>query len=147
MKFFTDKQPWYVTGLAFDCQECGKCCAGPEEGYVWVKEADIKAIAADLGISVDEMRDKYVRKVGRRMSLKENPANNDCVFLVPNESGGEGCKVYNSRPIQCRTWPFWQSNVETPEDWMEAGVRCCGINRGKLYDTEHIVEQVDATKG
>ena len=31
-----DEKPWYASGLAFECTQCGDCCSGPEEGYVWV---------------------------------------------------------------------------------------------------------------
>ncbi len=138
MFFFEDKPPWYINGLAFECTGCGGCCAGPEEGYIWVTDYEIAAIAAELRISEAEMRKKYVRKVGRRMTLVERKDNNDCIFLVTDGSGGRKCSVYSSRPMQCRTWPFWPSNVRNPETWALAGMRCPGINRGRMHSCEDI---------
>ncbi|MFP4105768.1 MAG: YkgJ family cysteine cluster protein [Phycisphaerae bacterium] len=141
MKIFSRQAPWYVAGLAFECTGCGNCCAGPEEGYVWVKDADIAAIARVLGISNQEMRDQYVRKVGRRYSLVEKP-NRDCIFLQADpDTGTRGCKVYGARPTQCRTWPFWPSNLASADDWCEAAMRCPGINRGERFEFDHIEQQ------
>jgi len=106
MKIFA-RTPWYVGGLAFECQECGRCCAGPEEGYVWVTLDDIATIANHLRIPLPEMQRRYVRRVGDRFSLTEHPGSNDCVFLRTDPDGQRRCRVYSVRPVQCRTWPFW----------------------------------------
>ena len=39
---------WYAGGLYFACRECGGCCAGPTEGYIWVTEPEIELIAKHL---------------------------------------------------------------------------------------------------
>ncbi|HUT01214.1 MAG TPA: YkgJ family cysteine cluster protein [Phycisphaerae bacterium] len=137
MKLYA-KTPWYLGGLAFECAQCGRCCQGPEEGYVWVTRDDIEAIAAHLRIPVDQMDRKYVRKVGWRYSLVERADNRDCIFLEADGDGRILCRIYSVRPVQCRTWPFWTTNLTTPEEWAGAGLRCPGINRGKLFDYDHI---------
>jgi len=138
MRFFRKKPPWYAAGLAFECARCGNCCAGPIEGYVWVSPADIAAIARDLGISQAEVSKKYVRRVGRRFSLIERDGNNDCIFLVGDGQGGRQCRIYRVRPTQCRTWPFWKSNLRSPASWAAAGMRCPGINTGPLVTSDEI---------
>lgn len=117
-------QPWYKDGLRFKCTGCGKCCTGTP-GYVWVSPAEAEALAAHLQISVEEFIKKYTRRVGDRLSLTErkNQGNYDCVFLE-----GKRCTVYESRPKQCRTYPWWPENVSSKEEWEEEGVRCEGIN-------------------
>ena len=137
MSIFTRKSPWYVAGLAFECAQCGRCCAGPQEGYVWASRPQILGIADHLGISVDQMMRQYVRKVGARLSLKERPGNNDCVFLTDGPDG-RGCSVYPVRPTQCRAWPFWSGNLSSPQAWSAAAMRCPGINRGRLFDRDEI---------
>ncbi|MCE5325080.1 MAG: YkgJ family cysteine cluster protein [Planctomycetaceae bacterium] len=146
MDSHTDTAPWYFTGLAFECTACGRCCAGPDEGYVWVTEADIKAIADYLHITPQEMRRKYVRTVGRRQSLVEFKRTHDCVFLTPETQGTRTCRIYPVRPIQCRTWPFWSSNLLHPDTWAEAGARCAGINRGHNLSPEEIDERRRSTR-
>ena len=148
MRFGPDanKAPWYSGGLAFDCQGCGDCCAGPQEGYVWITQDDAEAIAAHLKITVQEMMNRHVRKIGKRMSLIEDPQTKDCEFLQIASDGQRKCSIYSLRPTQCLTWPFWPSNIRRPDDWAEAGSRCCGINRGKLHGLDHIETRSDATR-
>ena len=56
--------------------------------------------------------------------------NGDCVFF---DGKTRKCTVYDARPRQCRTWPFWDSNVRTPEAWAETCEVCPGSGKGKLY--------------
>jgi Fe-S-cluster containining protein len=72
---------------------------------------------------------KFVRNVGARRSLVEY-SDGDCIFLDPKT---RGCSVYEVRPKQCRTWPFWPSNLESPSKWGQAAKSCPGCNKGKLY--------------
>ncbi len=145
-KIFAKSPPWYLTGLAFECQECGRCCAGPAEGYVWVTDEEIARIAEHLGMNEETFRKQHVRKVGRRQSLKEVSATKDCCFLAPrSETGAKGCSIYPVRPAQCRTWPFWPSNIDSPDSWAFAGTRCPGINRGKLFIAEEVARRARRT--
>jgi Fe-S-cluster containining protein len=118
-------KPWYKDGLRFKCTGCGQCCTG-SPGYVWVSPSEAEAIAKKLNISIEEFVKRYTRRVGNRLSLIEKRQENnnyDCVFLQ-----GKRCTIYDARPKQCRTYPWWSENVQTPEDWKEEGVRCEGIN-------------------
>lgn len=130
-------EPWYKEGLRFKCTQCGDCCTGAP-GYVWVNQAEIEAIAAVVGESdVEAFEEEYVRKIGIRRSLREFP-NGDCVFF-DNEK--RKCTVYGARPRQCRTWPFWDSNLKSPAAWAETCEVCPGSGKGKLYQIEHIDSQ------
>ena len=102
---------WYRDGLAFTCTQCGKCCTGAP-GFVWVDDAEIEAIAKRLGEPVEQVKAVYAMKARRGMSLREK-ANGDCIFYDRKK----GCTIYDIRPKQCRTWPFWESNIDTPEAW------------------------------
>lgn len=126
-------QPWYQNGLKFECSQCGDCCTGGP-GYVWVNDEEIATLAAETKMDLAEFEAVYVRKVGFRKSLREYP-DGDCVFLNPDS---RGCDVYSARPRQCRTWPFWDSNIRTPDDWEETCRVCPGSGTGKLYSLEEI---------
>ncbi len=145
MGLFSRKEPWYVAGLAFECVGCGRCCAGPEEGYVWTTTREIAAIAEHLGISEDRLYERYVRKVGRRYSLIEREDNHDCIFLEGESPTGGKCRIYPVRPKQCRTWPFWPANLRGPGAWAMAALRCKGINRGPLHTYDEIEAKRKAT--
>jgi len=131
-----DKKPWYHAGLKFECTQCGDCCTGAP-GYVWVNKEEIAGLADLLKLEVAEFERRYVRQVGIRKSLIEFP-NGDCVFL---HSESRGCQVYEARPRQCRTWPFWNSNLASPEAWQRTAQHCPGCNRGKLVTLEKIEAQ------
>src|SRR4051794_15739050 len=128
--------PWYHAGLQFTCTGCGDCCSGAP-GNVWVNNEEIVALAAAVGVGVEVFEDQYVRRVGARKSLKELP-NGDCVFL---DGQTRKCTVYGVRPRQCRTWPFWDSNLKTPEHWKQTCAVCPGSGRGRLYQLEEIESQ------
>lgn len=123
---------WYAQGLRFACQACGRCCGGAP-GYVWVDEQDLAAMAALLGLPAADFERVYVQRLGRGKSLREK-ANYDCVLL----DGRGRCTLYEVRPLQCRTWPFWPSNLRTPRDWEQAARRCRGIGQGPVYRYEQI---------
>jgi uncharacterized protein len=129
--------PWYHAGLRFTCTQCGDCCTGTP-GHVWVNNEEIVALAAATGKDVEEYEDQFVRRVGARKSLKELP-NGDCVML---DAQSRKCTVYGARPRQCRTWPFWDSNLKSPEDWKHTCAVCPGSGRGEL----HTIEQIDAQR-
>jgi hypothetical protein len=131
-----DGQPWYQDGLKFKCTGCGDCCTGAE-GFVWVNKQEIEALAAELGMDVAKFESRYVRQIGVRKSLKEY-RNGDCVFF---DNKTRKCKVYQVRPRQCRTWPFWDSNLRSQEAWAETCRVCPGSGKGRLYQLEEIQEQ------
>jgi len=115
-------KPWYKDGLKFKCTQCGHCCTG-SPGYVWVTDAEIETMSRRLKLSVQEFCDKYVRVVFGKKSLREHPKTYDCVFLK-----GKQCTLYEARPQQCRQFPWWPHNLESPEAWKEAAKGCEGIN-------------------
>jgi Fe-S-cluster containining protein len=149
------KQPWYADGLSFTCTCCGNCCTGGP-GFVWMSDEEIVRLAEHLGLSREETFKKYCRKLGQKVSLKEkrNPQGNyDCIFLteLPAEKikgkvtlPRRVCGIYAVRPLQCRTWPFWDGNLASRQQWEEAAKRCPGMNTGKHYSRERIEALRDA---
>jgi Fe-S-cluster containining protein len=131
------KSCWYVGGLHFECVQCGNCCSGPAEGYIWVTRPEIDLIAAFLKMTPGHVRQQYTQRLGFRTTIIEQPVTNDCVFLQ-EENGQKQCMIYPVRPSQCRNWPFWPSNLTSPAAWNQATKKCCGINRGGLYSFKQI---------
>jgi Fe-S-cluster containining protein len=135
-----DASPWYSGGLAFECTRCGHCCTGAP-GYVWVRDAEIARLAEHLGMTREAFSRRFVRQVGPRRSLIERD-NGDCVFWDRQD----GCTVYEARPEQCRTWPFWPENIESQRAWERAGRKCPGIDRGAYFSVEQIEEAARRTR-
>jgi len=132
--------PWYRDGLRFECTRCGHCCTGAP-GFVWVNDEETQAIADFLGEEHDDVVAFYTRRLERGRSLRER-ANGDCVFY----EAGAGCTIYSVRPRQCRTWPFWESNVQSPEAWDETRRICPGSGKGELIGAEEITRRLKVIK-
>ena len=121
---------WYKDGLRFECQRCGNCCRG-EPGTIWINKREIKETSALMGISKNQFAERYIRIINGRISLQEH-GNGDCIMY------NDGCKIYETRPLQCKTFPFWKSNLGNTADWEEQGKTCPGIGKGKLHTVEEI---------
>jgi Fe-S-cluster containining protein len=132
--------PWYQDGLRFECTRCGKCCSG-FPGFVWVNETELQAIAEFRGQPLEEVIGLYARYVNGRRSLRDN-LKDDCIFYDP----ASGCTIYPVRPRQCRTWPFWESNVQSPETWEKTQTACPGAGNGELIPAEEITRRLKVIK-
>jgi len=145
------QHPWYADGLKFTCTQCGNCCTGGP-GFVWISEQEIERLAEFLNLTPRQVLARYCRKVGSRWSLKERRTSEglyDCIFLAeqPGPAAGpreldrnqsiplrrRGCSIYPVRPLQCRTWPFWDTNLSSKETWERASRRCPGMGRGSRH--------------
>ena len=135
-QLFGTPRPWFSPGLRFRCTQCGNCCTG-DPGYVWVNQQEVAQIARFLGMALQEVYRRYTRRVGVRHSLVEFP-NGDCVFFDPKR---RRCRIYPVRPRQCRSWPFWISNLRTPQDWQRTCQQCPGCGQGELVALEEILHQ------
>ena len=129
--------PWFDDGLRFKCTGCGKCCTG-SPGYVYLSLADLERLAEHFQCTNQEFIAKYGRQVEEQYSLLESETTYDCVFLKDKQ-----CSVYEARPTQCRTFPWWIYNLRDSHDWEEAGKRCEGINHkdAPIVDSLHIQTQ------
>lgn len=133
------------TGLRFSCTLCGNCCSGPE-GYVLVSETESRALAKRLGLSHDDFLARYTHVMSEGRSLIERKVTlpgrgtvRDCIFLDRATIPGKAvCGVYEDRPAQCRTWPFWPSVVKSKATWERAKRTCPGIDKGTFYPVEQI---------
>ena len=145
----TEHEPeWYADGLRFACTQCGNCCTGPP-GFVLFNEDEAAAMAKKLGVTEAQFYRRFARQVGQRWSLTEHKTVHgyDCVFLDRESAPGRAiCRLYEARPGQCRTWPFWRENLETPESWESArqSTPCPGMGQGPVIPIESIRIQRDA---
>ncbi len=90
-----------------ECEACGgNCCIG-ESGYIWINKLEIEALSKYLNLDVDKFVSIYLNKIGYKYSIKEVKLAQDnfacCFFDLDKRQ----CSIYEYRPIQCRTFPFW----------------------------------------
>jgi len=90
------------------CAMCeGNCCIG-ESGYIWINKQEIEELSKYLKISIEKLYEQYLFKVDYKYSIREkviSQNNYACVFFDLDK---KQCSVYNARPTQCRTFPFWE---------------------------------------
>ena len=133
---------WYAQGLRFRCTQCGNCCTGPA-GTVWFDEAEGRRMADALGVDEKTFYRRYAHQVEGRWSLREHetPHGFDCVFLDRTSQAGKAlCSIYQARPAQCRTWPFWPENLRSRGVWqaVKRNTPCPGMDTGALVPVERI---------
>ena len=101
------------------CASCGgRCCTG-ESGNIWINKEEIIKLADLLEIEVEELKKIYLKKVVYKYSIREYMTEEfgyACAFFDIQK---QMCSVYEARPQQCRTFPFWDSfkqNIQEVKD-------------------------------
>ncbi|MDA3078083.1 YkgJ family cysteine cluster protein [Campylobacter sp. JMF_06 NA1] len=105
------------------CESCGgKCCTG-ESGYIWINDAEIEKLSEFMGIDKANFICVFLERVGNKFSIKEKPYLDGmaCVFF---DEKHRNCGIYEYRPNQCRTFPFWEYFKEHKD---ELEKECIGV--------------------
>jgi hypothetical protein len=124
---------WWQDGVRFQCQGSGKCCVSHGEfGFVYLTLEDRQRMAAVLKLTTATFTRRYCKKTDGVFHLKDLDRP-ECVFLEKKR-----CTVYEARPMQCRTWPFWPE-VMNPKAWAkDVKAFCPGVGKGPLIKAEEI---------
>lgn len=121
--------------MRFDCTRCSRCCRH-EPGFVFLTKDDLSRLVKAVGVPETAFLARYTKRVRlgttERVSLNEKK-NYDCVFWE-----NDGCSVYEARPLQCRSYPFWISNVDAEASWERTARECPGIGLGPIHTREEI---------
>lgn len=144
--FATPDAPEGGNGLRFGCTMCGNCCTGVP-GYVLITDDETVALAKRFKLTVTAFIERYTHMLSEGRSLIERKTRfgYDCIFLDREKIPGKAvCGVYEDRPKQCRTWPFWPSNLSSRRAWLEAKRKCPGMDSGKLVPLTQIRIQRDS---
>lgn len=99
-------------------------------------------------MSLKAFRRDYTQDTAMGPSLAEveTEHGHDCVFLDRESIPGKAiCSIYNARPAQCRTFPWWPENLRSRQAWQRAGRHCEGIGRGDVVPIERIRIERDRT--
>jgi Fe-S-cluster containining protein len=130
-----EKELFYVDGLNFSCKRCSSCCRY-DQGFVYLSQKDLNKLTSVLKMDEKSVINAYCRWVTNWngdavLSLKEK-SNYDCILW------DSGCTVYNERPLQCVTFPFWDSIIADEKCWESAAKSCPGMNSGELHTMTEI---------
>jgi Fe-S-cluster containining protein len=134
------KPAWWSAGIRFECTGSGRCCVSRGEyGFVYLTREDRRRLANHLGLAPAEFRRRFCGKTEGLWHLADLPAASACRFL-----DGTRCTVYEARPTQCRTWPFWPENMDAKKWDADVAAFCPGVGRGRLWteaEIRAVVEQ------
>jgi hypothetical protein len=80
-------------------------------------------MAGTKKMDLTEFSIQYVRGIQGRLSLQERLINGEhlCCFFDPIDCL---CTIYQSRPKQCRTFPFWNQLKNAPPELI---LECPGV--------------------
>ncbi|MEM7311210.1 MAG: YkgJ family cysteine cluster protein [Planctomycetota bacterium] len=119
--------------MRFECTQCGNCCRNHGEyAYVYLAATDVAAMSRRLKLAPKVFLERYCVLEDGMVSLRmDRPA---CPFLGEDNR----CGVYEVRPMQCRTWPFWEENLKR-KVWKGPVKDCCpGIDQGPLTPADEV---------
>jgi len=106
-QLFIDTKEGFAFGFRHGfCEECGgRCCTG-ESGYIWISEEEAFKVASFLLITLQSLYDDYLFFASKKLSLREKEYKDGyaCIFF---DETTKNCSIYEVRPSQCRTFPFW----------------------------------------
>jgi len=126
---------FYKNGLKFECVQCSNCCR-IDPGYVFLSYNDLHRLKEKFNLTEDEFIKKYCRIVNmgeqKRISLIEK-SNYDCIFW-----NNGGCEIYELRPLQCKSYPFWKPFLVNKKAWHSEAESCPGMNKGAKVDKKTI---------
>ncbi|EKD52220.1 MAG: hypothetical protein ACD_62C00083G0022 [uncultured bacterium] len=138
MKDQHDPACFFDDGIRFECQQCGACCTG-DPGTIYVSAEEIKKIAAHNKRPIKRFVKEYLYPFKDSYSIREH-GDGRCYFFET----GRGCTIYAVRPQQCRTFPFWFSNLRNEAYWQVIANGCPGIGKGRCFSKGEIIEQINS---
>jgi uncharacterized protein len=146
-------EAFYEAGLRFTCARCSYCCRG-EQGFIFLSKDDLRRLLRRLSLDFKTFFREYCTLVdtgsGMALSLRDIARSAaqggsrrvyECVLW-----GRGGCEVYEDRPVQCSTYPFWSSVVDSKASWRDEARSCPGIDAGELRSRSYIEERLIARR-
>lgn len=98
-------------------------------------------MAGHLGLTTSAFTRTYCEKTNGAWHLREETGKPDCQFLR-----GKRCGIYEARPEQCRTWPFWPEVMNAKRWNDDVKSFCPGVGKGRLWTAKEILAVLDSQK-
>ena len=110
----------------FKCRRCRECCQG--YGGTYLSNSDIDRISRFIGSDPQKFVDQYCRLSGNRPVLAQRE-DGYCIFW------DRLCTIHPVKPLMCRKWPFLESILIDPANWLIMAESCPGIQTDVAVDT------------
>lgn len=134
--------------MKFQCQESckGKCCSASWHkgwGFVFLTKEDTTRLSRHLHQPITTFAE-----FGQFEFTRFSPTKINAWYLKMNAGTCQyfqdgKCGVYEARPTQCRTFPFWPEYITKMEKLKEI---CPGIGVGEEHGPDAFFEQLNADK-
>ena len=122
------------TDTYFKCLNCGKCCKG--FGGTYLTDSDIDFISRYIKADPARFVDQYCSLSGDRPLLTQRQ-DGYCVFWE------QLCTIHPVKPLMCRKWPFLESILVDPVNWLTMANSCPGIQTDvDIEDLKKIVRHI-----
>jgi len=109
----------------FECKRCGHCCHGV--ATVSLSQDEQEGIARFLGITMDELFERYLVRKGSRVEMQVRDGH--CIFY-----GEDGlCQIHPVKPFHCRRWPLHPSILNDENAWLAIKADCPGFRKDASY--------------
>lgn len=110
----------------FKCTACGSCCKGA--GIIYFLPHELNRIVEFLNLAEDKAYSLKKRIISSRSNgYYLYDSEEDCLFL-----GSDGlCSIYEVRPVQCRSYPFWPSLFQSRKTFQALKKESNGVMTGK----------------
>lgn len=99
-------------------------------------------MAASMGLAVGEFRYRFTLRDEDGWVELDFPGGR-CVFLDP---ATKLCQVYEARPTQCRTFPFWPELLRAGRWSAEARRICEGVGEGREVPADEVAARLAAQR-
>ena len=91
---------------------------------MYLRPEDAQIMADYHNMSVEDWLEKDCHQtIDGRYILNSDPITQICIYLDENKK----CTVYEARPAQCRSYPFWSENVRSDRSWKRTVSECPGL--------------------
>lgn len=133
--------------MNFECQQScgGKCCTidwqsdMPGAVFVFLTKEDTARLEKFLGATRHAFSNvgyfdstRFTREPSKQRYVKS--AQHSCTFFKEGK-----CSVYEARPTQCRTYPYWPENIVDGQLSEEAALACPGVGKGSARHAAHLL--------
>jgi uncharacterized protein len=110
--------------------------------YVYVNDEEVGALADAVGMSKQSFRRSHTL-IDDRGWTQLRFTDDFCPFL---DRATNRCTVYEARPVQCRTFPFWGDMIDERGWTHEAHTLCEGVGRGPLQPADLVEASIQEMK-
>lgn len=126
-------------GLRFECTQCGECCwTRGAYSHVYLTTGDLENLAKATGTTVKEARERFTFRDENGWTELDFSGGR-CVMLNADTNL---CTIYDLRPTQCRTFPFWPEMIRRGAWTAEAKRICEGVGQGRVVPKEEAAKRL-----